>query len=209
MCWGPGQGARITKGAHLLPARLPGPACHGASPWAPRAPPPTALPAPSHAHSLPLCPRLPDAGLPAWWALRHRARSSRGLVARSRLCCRPGPSPTSKPQSHHALPGTKRIPSPIGGNSEPAQEDRRRPRHTSCPDGLWGQFCSPARLPTPRADAAPQGKGLDSGDLYPPRGLPNPRPPQHVSHSELEDPCTPLRLGQTQKAFVYVSSLRG
>lgn len=40
MCWGPGQGARITKGAHLLPARLPGPACHGASPWAPRAPPP-------------------------------------------------------------------------------------------------------------------------------------------------------------------------
>lgn len=209
MCWGPGQGARITKGAHLLPARLPGPACHGASPWAPRAPPPTALPAPSHAHSLPLCPRLPDAGLPARWALRHRARSSRGLVARSRVCCRPGPSPTSKPQSHHALPGTKRIPSPIGGNSEPAQEDRRRPRHTSCPDGLWGQFCSPARLPTPRAEAAPQGKGLDSGDLYPPRGLPNPRPPQHVSHSELEDPCTPLRLGQTQKAFVYVSSLRG
>lgn len=170
---------------------------------------PTALPAPSHAHSLPLCPRLPDAGLPARWVLRHRARSSRGLVARSRLCCRPGPSPTSKPQSHHALPGTKRIPSPIGGNSEPAQEDRCRPRHTSCPDGLWGQFCSPARLPTPRAEAAPQGKGLDSGDLYPPRGLPNPRPPQHVSHSELKDPCTPLGLGQTQKAFVYVSSLRG
>lgn len=75
---------------------------------------PTALPAPSHAHSLPLCPRLPDAGLPAWWALRHRARSSRGLVARSRLGCRPGLSPTSKPQSHHAPPGTKRIPSPIG-----------------------------------------------------------------------------------------------
>lgn len=52
VCWGPGQGARITKGAHLLPARLSGPACHGASPWAPRAPaPPPCLPHRTHTAS--------------------------------------------------------------------------------------------------------------------------------------------------------------